>query len=193
MTAPEPTLRDPHLRAQLEQADANDAEARRVAGELSSARLAWRPPEGGWGVGDCLEHLASAGVEYLAQLRPAVERARAGAARTPVYGAWRPSLGGRALIWTVNARMKVPAPRLLRPPPQPRPEVLAAFLDTQAGLRELAAAADGLDLSRVRLASPVTRLLRLNFGDALQVLQDHARRHLAQARRVREHREFPAG
>jgi len=190
--SPEAAVRDPHLRAQLEKAVANDAEARRVAGDLSGGRLAWRPPAGGWGVGDCLEHLAVSAVEYLAAMRPALERARAGSARPPVYGAWRTTLAGRLLIYTVNTPRKVPAPRLLRPPPEPRPGVLADFLDTQAGLRELTTAADGLDLRRVRLSSPVTRLARLNLGDAFQILQDHVRRHLAQARRVREHPDFPA-
>lgn len=84
------------------------------------------------------------------------------------------------------------APRVIQPPPAPRPDVLDEFQRGQAALAEPMRAADGVDLRRARLASPVNRLVRLNLGDAFQVLQDHARRHLAQARRVREHAGFPA-
>jgi hypothetical protein len=191
MVAPESALRDPHLRAQLAKVEPNDAEARRLAEDLPADRLAWRPPAGGWGVGDCLEHLVASGGQYLGAMQPAFDRARAGGGE-PVYGGWRPTLAGRLLIYGVNSPRKLPAPRRLRPPPAPRPEVLAEFLGVQAALRELMIAADGFDLRRVRFASPVTSLARLNLGDAFQILQDHARRHLAQARRVREHPDFPA-
>jgi hypothetical protein len=190
MVAPDETVRDPHLHAQLAKVGPNDAEARRLAEDLSAHRLAWRPPAGGWGVGDCLEHLVASGGQYLGAMRPAFERARAGGGE-PVHGGWRPTLAGRLLIHGVNSPRKLPSPRRFRPPPAPRPEVLAAFLDVQAALRELMTAADGLDLRRVRFASPVTPLARLNLGDAVQILQDHARRHLTQALRVREHPDFP--
>ena len=44
---------------------------------------------------------------------------------------------------------------------------------------------------RIRFASPVNALFRLNLGEAFEVLQVHAARHLAQARRVRERDGFP--
>jgi hypothetical protein len=188
---PEDAVRDPHLRDQLAKTAANDAEARRVAGDLSAARLAWRPPEGGWGVGDCLEHLVVSAEQYLAAIPPALERARA-AGGERVYGGWRPTLAGRLLLHAVNSPRKMKAPKSIRPPPAPRPDVLDEFLHGQAALADLMRAADGVDLRRARLASPVNRLVRFNLGDAFQVLQDHARRHLAQARRVREHEGFPS-
>lgn len=190
MTA-EATVRDPHLRAQLEKVGVNDAEARRVAGDLSPGQLAWRPPEGGWGVGDCLEHLTASAEHYLGDLRRAIEEERA-AGGEPVAGHWRPTLQGRLLLHGVNSPRRLPAPRKIRPPATPRPEVLAEFLRTQRDLSGLMTAADGVDLRRIACRSPLTRLLRFNLGEVFQILQDHARRHLAQARRVRERPGFPA-
>ena len=51
--------------------------------------------------------------------------------------------------------------------------------------------AHGLDLRRARVVSPITRLLRLNLGAAFALIASHNRRHLWQARQVREHPSFP--
>jgi hypothetical protein len=48
-----------------------------------------------------------------------------------------------------------------------------------------------VDLNRIKVRSPITPLVRFNLGDALTLQVVHAQRHLAQARRVREHAEFP--
>lgn len=45
--------------------------------------------------------------------------------------------------------------------------------------------ADGLDLARIKVTSPVTRLLRLSLGQWLAGLAGHQRRHLWQARQVK--------
>lgn len=183
-------LRSPHLEALLARVDENDAEARRVADDLTAEQIAWRPPEGGWGVGDCLEHLVVSGERYLETVGPLLERARA-AGGEPHYGGWGGTLGGRLLIWGINSPRKLPAPKVLRPPPAPRPEALDEFLRIQGEVADRMRAADGVALGRIKVSSPVNRLVRLNLGEMFVVLQDHARRHLAQARRVREHPRFP--
>jgi hypothetical protein len=45
--------------------------------------------------------------------------------------------------------------------------------------------AEGLDLARIRTISPVNRLIRLPLGAYLQFILAHDRRHLWQARQVR--------
>jgi hypothetical protein len=46
--------------------------------------------------------------------------------------------------------------------------------------------ANGLDLSRVRVVSPLTSLMRMSLGQCFGLLAAHERRHLWQAARVRE-------
>lgn len=184
-------LRNPRLQALAEQAGDNDAEARRVAGGLSPGQLRWRPPEGGWGVGDCLEHLVASAEIYCSRAVPAIERART-AGGEAVYRGWGKTLGGRLLLFAVSSKLRLKAPRRIQPPPEPGLDALDRFLDRQREVVELMRAADGLDLGRIRFASPVNALFRLNLGEAFEVLQVHAARHLAQARRVRERDGFPA-
>jgi hypothetical protein len=185
------TLRNPRLQALVEQASDNDAEARRVAGDLSAEQLRWRPPEGGWGVGDCLEHLVASADTYRSRTAPAITRARAGGDNAH-FGGWGGTIGGRLLLFGVRSSMRLPAPRKLRPPPEPPADALERFLRGQREVVELMRSADGLDLGRIRFGSPVNALVRLNLGEAFEVLQVHAARHLAQARRVRERDGFPS-
>lgn len=184
-------LRNPRLQALVEQAASNDAEARRLAGDLSLAQLRWRPPEGGWGVGDCLEHLVTTAGQYRAEIAPALTRAHAGNGGETYFGGWRSTLSGRFVLWGLRSSLKLPAPRRFRPPPEARPDALDRFLDSQRDTVELMRSADGLDLGGVRLSSPIASLARLNLGEAFEVLQVHAARHLGQARRVRERDGFP--
>lgn len=181
---------NPHLSRVLEHIATVSQRAHRVAGDLSPAQLAWRPPNGGWGVGLCLEHLTTAAEEYLTKVEPALERRRR-AGGEPTYAGWGHSLAGKLLLHFVRGKRKVPAPRVFRPSEESRPDALDAFLATQDRTAGIARRADGLDLERVRFASPASPLLRLHLGDALILLQDHADRHLAQAERVRRQEAFP--
>ena len=65
--------------------------------------------------------------------------------------------------------------------------------DLATALADHAAAADGVDLARVRVPSPALALLRLPIGIWFLALPQHALRHLAQGRRVREDARFPRG
>jgi hypothetical protein len=51
--------------------------------------------------------------------------------------------------------------------------------------------ANGLDLVRARVTSPVLRWRRFSLGAAFAMLAAHERRHLCQARRVAALTEFP--
>jgi hypothetical protein len=46
--------------------------------------------------------------------------------------------------------------------------------------------ADGLDLRRVKVATPISRFLKMSLGAMFAQIAAHERRHLEQARRVRE-------
>jgi hypothetical protein len=70
--------------------------------------------------------------------------------------------------------------------------VLDRFLACQALLLAAIEGADGLDLNRVRVTTPISRVLRISLGEALALATGHTRRHLDQARRVRAHPRFPA-
>jgi hypothetical protein len=163
-----------------------------LAAELDAERLAWTPPEGGWGVGAVLEHLCIANDSYLVRVRgigallesPDAPRAAPGET-------WAPSLIGGLLARSLESPRKLRAPRIYRPPPAARDGVLDAFLERQGELLASLDVAEALSWRRVRFGSPVTSLVRLNLGDAFSILVTHTRRHAGQIGRIRASPSFP--
>jgi hypothetical protein len=64
-------------------------------------------------------------------------------------------------------------------------DVVPEFARVRDQLAERVHQADGLDLARIRTISPVNRLIRLPLGAYFQFILAHDRRHLWQARHVR--------
>jgi len=71
--------------------------------------------------------------------------------------------------------------------------VLSEFQRVQQRLIALLEEADGIHLGRTRVRSPVSRFVRIPLGLAFAGIVAHERRHIAQAQRVRQSLEFPAG
>lgn len=162
---------------------------------LSDAQFNWRPGQGRWSVGECLNHLAITTSLMLEKVRPALEQGRAdGKHGTPPFKlGW---MGG----WFTNA-MEKPGKRPMQAPGNfvppsgvPKPQVLAAF---QAALQKFSntlTAANGLALDRIKAGSAAkgAGLLRLNVAAWFAASLAHGRRHVAQAKRVTETPGFPA-
>ncbi|HSM61926.1 MAG TPA: DinB family protein [Longimicrobiales bacterium] len=172
--------------------DGLTVEVRARFGHLDATRMAWRPGPGRWGVGHCLVHVARINELYRARLEPALEAApgRGRLARRPLRGSW----SGRRFTQFVGPAPKRPVRTLALF--EPRDEVaegsaMEAFLGEQSRLRAVLDAARGLDLDRVRISSPATRLLRFPAGDVLRFLTAHERRHVDQALRVLDAPGFP--
>ena len=151
----------------------------RVTSGLSEGQLWQPPPDGGWSVGECLAHLNTFGEGYALKLKPALQTQR-----RKGYGPFQLGLAGRLVVRSVapDTKMRLKAPKAFQPEPQTG--VVERFLSLQAELLELVRQAEGIDLNRVTISSPVSRLLRLSAFTALNVVTVHELRHLAQAARV---------
>lgn len=161
-------------------------EAEAITAGLDEADLARPPAERAWSIGQCLDHLVATADAYEPFLLRAIEGAPRGDRPNldPIAKSW---LGA----WFVSAvspqsRRRLPAPKRFRPGPAPEPGALERFLGAQETLLGCLKKADGLDLNRTKLRSPVSPLLRFRLGEAFVALSLHVDRHLAQARRVRE-------
>jgi len=64
-------------------------------------------------------------------------------------------------------------------------DVVPEFLSVRDQLAQRVRQADGLDLAKVRTVSPVSSLLRLPLGAYFAFIIAHDRRHVWQARQVR--------
>ncbi len=167
------------------------ADVTATARDLSPAQLAWTPPEGGWSIGQVLEHLVTVADSYYRVVRPLVYAPDAPAGELGRSG-WDPTWTGWLLVSSLRSKRRMPAPAIWRVGPGPRANVLQAFLDRQQVLVQLLRASAALHWKRVRLRSPASRLIRLNLGDAFTALVVHGQRHAQQMERLRAHAGFPA-
>lgn len=195
MTSVAPPAAPPRTHAELRAALARrlgafDAALRALVGPLSAAQRLWRPAPDRWGVADCCEHLLTVNALYLPRLGAALDAAPP---PDPALDAapWRPTWFGR---WFVGAAGEGGRPirafAVFRPPP-PAPDAPERLLAQQDALRALLDRAAGRDLRAPRVASPLSRLIVLRAGEALEMLVAHQERHLAQARRVAAAPDFP--
>jgi hypothetical protein len=154
---------------------------------LTDEQLLRRPAPGRWSVGECLAHVNRTNRLYLERIEPAVREARA---RGKL--AEGPFRYGRLEEWFVRelsppVRRRFKAPGVFVPPPAEvdaeavRRDVLALLERLEAALRE----ADGVDLAAVKVASPVSGLLKFRLGPAFRLLTGHTERHLIQAQGAR--------
>jgi hypothetical protein len=186
-----PDFANPTLLGLYQDAAAVSLEFQGLAGGLDEAHLRWSPRPGEWSIAQCLEHLTVTDRDARRSLCAALCRARRGRrSERPL----RPSLIGRWLIARAgpDGGRRMTAPARLTPPERPESGALQRFLASQRRLLGVVRAADGLDINRIVLAAPISRVLPISLGEVLTVAIAHSRRHLEQARRVRCDPRFPA-
>jgi hypothetical protein len=183
----------PEIADLLAQTEAARAEARALCEGLADAQLLWRPAPGSWGVAECLDHLVRAGSWFVKQAGHGLEDARARDLRAAGPYRLRPfDRLAASLLEPPVRRLRVRAPRGSEPAAIGEPRaVLAAFEQLQDSLAARVLECDGWDLRRGRARSPRHPAIKLSRGGLLQVTLAHERRHLWQARRVREAAGFP--
>ena len=161
---------------------------------LSEAQFSWRPGPGRWSIGECLDHLAITGALALGNVLPILAQGRAEgrAGRPPFkYGL----LGG----WFVRTmerpgRRGMPSPANFVPPATTaKAAVLGKLYSVNRELERAIRSSEGLALDRLKAPSSAKGAgwLRLNVAAWFAATLAHERRHLAQARRVREAPGFP--
>jgi hypothetical protein len=183
MTARTPERTDQLIDRWRASIDATSARARELTAGLSPAQMSQKPALGGWSIGQVFEHLVLTGEMYLVGMDSAIENARP-ATREVV---WRPTWIGGLIAGAISPQSvrRVAAPKRMQPGPTARPDVVAAFLTEKQRIRSLLERSVSLDLNRVKIASPIARIIRLNLGDCFEINVQHSARHLEQVARVR--------
>ena len=183
----------PEIDELLAQTEAAREDARSLCGGLSAEQLLWRPAPGAWGIAECLDHLVRSGGWFVKQAGHGLADARARGLRAegPFRLPWLDRLAVRVLEPPVRA-LRVRAPSGSAPPADLDPRsAVAAFVQLQDALAARVRECDGWDLRRARTRSPWHSAIQLSLGGLLQVTLAHERRHLWQARRVRQGPDFP--
>jgi len=183
----------PHLAELDRQFAAAKAVASELADGLQEAQFNWRPDAQSWSIAECLLHLNMVGDRCVHMLEPALAEARARGrlAEGPFGYGW---LGKWIIAHTEPpSKHKYKAPRAFTPAyGQPITAVLPTFRHLQEQLSRQLEQASGLDLARIKLPAPEAPPLRFNLQFTFAWIAAHERRHLWQARQVRNHAAFPA-
>jgi hypothetical protein len=169
-------------------------DVRQLVADLDRDRFNWKPAPESWSIAQCLVHLNKVDQAYVGALESGIESARE-----------RGLVGGRRIRynflerWFIRSmepppKRRFPAPKKVVPAEDhPLEEVLERYLATKDSLLDLLRRADGLDICRAKITSPLAKFLRFRIGAAFGFIAAHDRRHLWQANQVRRHPEFPAG
>lgn len=170
------------------------ADARALTNGLSDEQINWRRAPDAWSIAECLMHLTETSAVYAPAFERVIGRARERG---------RTGTGPFTMNWTGHwfaglleppPKRRFKAPRAFRPRHRTRPAgaVVRDHAEANRTIQNLVRSADGLHLGRIRMASPLTPLLRFNLDAAFRIHAAHERRHLWQARQVREAEGFPA-
>jgi hypothetical protein len=128
---------------------------------------------------------------------PDIDEGIANAIRDGAYGegpfdyTWVGRAFARVLEPPVRLRMRAPVDK--HPGPErPKRETLAGFRAYQVQYIDRLRQANGIDLGRARVRSPLVTWIRIPLGSAFAAMAAHERRHLWQARNVTQAPGFPA-
>lgn len=160
---------------------------------LDESQFNWAPATGRWSIGQCVEHLNITMDRYVPALRAAIASARGKGLLSP--GPFALGLVERWFMRSMEppARRRMRTSRAFEAGPDLRVgPTLDRFQALQEAFRECIQEADGLDLMAVKVKSqfgPVSWSLNGTFG----ILLAHERRHIWQAREVRNAAGFPDG
>lgn len=175
------------LQGYLTQIEKIKADARSLVAGLSEEQLSRRPAPGRWSIIECLAHLNTSDRFVLPTLDAAIAegRQRGLTGSGPFRYGWFSRQIVRSMEPPVRWRMRTKT--FLEP--SEHPAIAATLSDFFVVRDELAARlrqADGLDLKRAKIRSPVARWLVMPLGAYFAFLITHERRHLWQARKVRD-------
>jgi DinB superfamily len=158
-----------------------------IVGGLTDAEVNWRSAPGRWSIAECFGHLNLSARQFMPLFDATIADAR------------RRGLTGNGpfvypLLQRLFAQSMEPPPRMrVRTRKAFRPvitvktaDVLTEFLDLQQQFADRLRQSDGLDLRKARTRSPMFSWLRYSLGIGFAVFLGHERRHLWQARQVRQ-------
>lgn len=163
---------------------------------MSDASANWSPLPGTWSVAGNIEHLVKGSELYFERMVPALVKGREAdwTGKAPYD---RGTLVGRMILGVLDPdrprfRPVKTVPRFApRPGPIDYAEICDRFRAVQRRWPEVLRLADGLDLGRIKIATPISPLLRVTVAQAIQIHVWHEPRHLEQAERITAHPDFP--
>ena len=159
---------------------------------VSDAQFNWQPGPGRWSMAGCFDHLnKSASDLFMPKIDRALADARARNLRSD--GPFAYPLLERWFVKTSDAPAKIKFKAQKKHQPAPHlsvDQVRADFLRWQDELQKRMREADGYDLRRAKQTFPFWPFT-WSLGGFMLMMMSHERRHIHQAREVRQNPSFP--
>jgi hypothetical protein len=188
---------DPFLADLYAAAESTAEQYDRLAQRFSPQQLAWKPSAEAWSMAECAEHVLRTERAYGKRVQACIAEAPKADPDAGRYRArWIMRKAFYPFVSPDSARkMKTFAP--VEPveagDSSAAERIVRETAQHHRGLLPLIAEAEGVDLRRARMTSPLFSLAKYQLGEALEILVLHAQRHLQQAERVAEAPGFPRG
>jgi hypothetical protein len=164
-------------------------DAKILSGDLSNEQINQRPQPGKWSIAECIDHLTITNNTYYHVAKPAIEDA----ILNGKFGEVKIKLGiiGKIFMkFEPPPKLRMKTPKLFNPSPKKqkifdKEILLKDFIESKMKMIELMERADGLNLNKIKMHSPVSKLFRVKLGDYFTIMAPHDRRHLWQAAQVK--------
>ena len=149
---------------------------------LTPEQLNWKPSPDRWSIAQCLDHLLVADLLYF----PALKQIARGSYKMSFWEKFNPFsvLFGRMLVHHVSdkTKKKLKAPGVFTPAMGTiDPGIIDRFQKHLDTLLEYIAAFSTIDLDRVHITSPVSKVVTYSLRNTINIIIPHLHRHINQA------------
>jgi len=151
---------------------------------LSEAQINWKPSEEKWSIGECIDHLVVTHKLYNSQIK---EHQRLFEDFGEGSFKFKHTFSGGMILKYVdpNSTTKTRTFKVFKPSKrQINTNIIRSFCEEVESMISFAEKLHGIDLRKIKISSPLTKLLRMNVGDALLINLYHDKRHLNQAEKI---------
>ncbi|GHN00858.1 hypothetical protein WSM22_23470 [Cytophagales bacterium WSM2-2] len=165
-----------------EQVESHMSEAIRSFQNLNDEALLRPAANGGWSIAQCLEHLNRYGNYYLPEIKKALTLDlpdKSGKFKSSWLGAYFTKM-----MSPDTGKKKITTFKDYSPQPELDAHVVVAeFIHQQETLLNCLRMARSKDLNKIRIATSISRWIKMKLGDTFQFLIAHNERHMRQAKR----------
>lgn len=152
---------------------------------LNIQELNHRNAPGSWSILECLEHLNRYGDFYIPEIGNRIKMAQ-NSDNEVFNSGWLGNYFALSMLPGENGKLnKMKTFKSMNPIHTTLDrQVLSRFLDQQKQMLDLLDKARRVDLSKVKTAISISKLIKLRLGDTFRVVVYHNQRHMKQADRV---------
>jgi len=158
---------------------------------LSETQINWKPSEEKWSIGECIEHLDVTHKLYNSKIKE-LQRLFKDSGEGSLK--FKHTFSGRMILKYVdpNSTTRSKTFKIFKPSMrQINTNTISSFCEEVEMMISFAEKLHGVDLKKLKISSPVSKLLKMNIGDALLINLYHDKRHLNQAEKILNDTNFP--